>query len=207
MKYNEFLASVGAYLVDTELVIQIPGFIRTARLRLQRKFDWNFTRADIRLDYPSTENVGVVLPPTFKSFAGSNAVKVVDADLIPTAILTGSSLEKEYRRSSSSEQIRYYVKYAAASTIRLFTNPEQLGAILLVDCYSWLPDYSGVNDEDIFLLYGHDVLLWETLKVANMFLAEEEKVPINAQLAEAALSEFQSWDNQIGLSGSWIDVS
>jgi hypothetical protein len=207
MTYGQFLDYVDSFLNKPEMTARIPSFVSTAKLRLQRKYDFNFTRVEGEETYPGVANTGITLPTNFKGFTGQHSVRLmVGTSELP---LVGSTLETERRRGTSSgvvvtSDVRYYVKRTAATTI-LLIEPEPLSQTIKFEYFSWLDDYVDSSEEDFFLLRGHDVLLWETLAVANMYLAEENRVQINASLAAAALEDLWSLDNQMSLT--FIDVS
>jgi hypothetical protein len=43
--------------------------------------------------------------------------------------------------------------------------------------------------------------------IANTFLSEETKLPVNVQLLETAYAMFEAWDNSLEDTGSFVDVS
>ena len=119
--------------------------------------------------------------------------------------------------SRSTSPIRYYTKVFLSDAVtrrrtniaqetKLFLSPEQPGASLYVEYFAWLPMYTSATDEDIFLIRGHDILLWETLAVANIYLHEEDRVGIDAQATQRALQEFLEWDSRSADSGAGFDL-
>jgi hypothetical protein len=206
MTYGEFLDYVDSFLNKPEMTARIPSFVKTAKLRLLRKYNFNFTRVEEEVTYPGVLATGITLPSSFKGLAGAHSVRLLSGDSeLP---LVESTLETERRRalstSAASSQQRFYVKRTAASTL-LFIMPEPLGETVYYEYFSWLEDYVESSEEDFLLLRGHDILLWETIAVANMYLAEENRVQINASLAASALEDFFSFDNQVILGG--IDLA
>lgn len=226
MTYSEFYALVNSYVNKSELIPRIPSFVATAKVNLQRKHDFNFSRVDAQTTYPATADVGITLNSNFKGLTGQNAVRILSGTVeMP---LVGSTLETERRRlnkttvgtlastgvvqsfqnydKTASLDIRYYIKILATG-IKLFTYPEQLTQVIRYEYFSWLPTIVSDNSTDYLLSFGHDVLLWETLKVSNMMLAEENRVLIDNDLARAAFDDFVNYDNGLSLAGSFIDVS
>jgi hypothetical protein len=126
------------------------------------------------------------------------------ATIVGTMNSTGIVVSPTDLSASSSRELRAYIKQAL-SVFKLFTFPEQLSATIKYEYFSWLAAYTDSNTEDYLLKYGHDVLLWESLSVANMFLAEENRVMIDAQASQIALQELMSQDNQV--TNAPIDVS
>jgi len=216
MKYGEFVEMVDKFVGKKNLTDRIPWFIKLARINLQRGHDFAFTRKEMTFTYPSTSGVGFVLPTDFKAFYGDNAAFVVVNGInLP---LEATTEGRERRRlmattfSTSSNQpatqagrTRYYITPGASSPT-FWTYPEQLGKEIKITYYHWLPDYASGDEEDFLLLRGYDLLLWETIKVANTYLFEEERIPFNQEAFNIALFNFTELDNQLKMSNAPIDV-
>ena len=210
---------------------QVKSFVNMAKLSLQQRHNFAFTRTEATLSYPSSTGTGVALPSDFKSFYHDHAVRVVTGGL--DYPLEASSEMRELRRLFSSSvpsfdnetgvlvatttrtskdatPPRYYTIpgpfTAGAQTHKLRTLPEQLSQSLQVTYYAWLPDYSADADQDFLLARGYDLLLWETLKIANTFIFQESKLPINVDAAQAAFDRFERLDNELDGSAGPIDI-
>jgi hypothetical protein len=203
MNYGDFLEYVDSFLNKPELTARIPYFVKTARLRLQRRYNFAFTITEGSGTYPGVADTGIVLPSAFKALAGEFSVAVAGTRIEGTDL---NSLRGRTIRGSTSTTQYYYLKTTTSGS-KLFITPEPLSQAVTYDYYAWLADYADSSEEDYFLKYGFDVLLWETLLVANLWLADENRVPINAKAFEIALNEFQAVESQKGLSGSPIEAS
>lgn len=226
MNFGDFIAYVDDYINRDNISDRLPKFINMAKLRLQRKYDFNFTRTDQQFAYPAVAGSGVALPTNFKSMTGANSVRVISTGGIELP-LKGSTLEDERRRAyatvvgvenasgvvtqatdinrNQALEIRAYVR-TLNTGLFLFTTPEQLSATIKAEFYTWLSDYVVNTEEDFLLQRGYDCLLWETLSVANMFLYEENRVMIDAQAVAAAWQELTEWDKRYMQDGAFVEI-
>lgn len=225
MKYGDFKQLVASFLIKKNLTTQIPSFIETAKLNIQLKHNFAFTRTKQSVSYPSTAATGVALPSDFKEFAGDYPVEIVIGNgVLPIALTTeererqrvarttiatydsdGETIQLSNRTSNEITPVRCYL-VMGANLPTLFTVPEQLSASLVVYYYRWLSPYTQDTEEDFLLLRGHNFLLWETLKVANVFLYEEDKIPLDVQLFMDAFDNFMKLDDALRHSNAPVDV-
>lgn len=116
--------------------------------------------------------------------------------------------------AAATQGTHYYVLPLAGSATSptattswtLFLTPEVLEVNLELLYIAWLPDYSNDEDEDILLVAGRTVLLWESLRVANMFEDEDNRVEINEEAFQAAMHSFESYCTKAIRGGAHIEV-
>lgn len=196
---------------------QVMQWANLAKLRLQRDDNLSLAVRKTTLSpYPTTEGVGIALPSDFKGFYGEFSVVILNAAGGVTP-LKGSTLTQALRRTRDrgantwtkfpTAEIVWYAEPQENGLIRLFLFPEISAASLKVWYYVWLPDYVSSTDEDILLTIGRDALLWETLKVANMFLTEEDRVKVDDALASAAIAKVEDWCSRVLTSGATLDLN
>lgn len=196
---------------------QLDRNINLAKMRLQRDYALNVVAKKKTLTYPSAGG-GVALGSDFRAFYDDFSVVILNGAGGSTPI-RGSTFNEEQRRlrddqrdgvstmtSIETREIHFYCM-SLDGEMKLFLNPEIADAILEVYMFAFLPDYSADGDEDILLTVGRDAMLWETLKVCNMFLVEEERVKIDSVLANEALSSLQAWAARAVTSGSTMDLA
>lgn len=226
MNFGNFRQYVADFLkIPSVTDTNIANFTNMGKLRLQRKHDFMFTRTDSSNTYPSTADEGIALPSSFKAITEPLAVRLISSGSeVP---LTGDSLTGVRRRwrdtrfgqvdasgivqsvvdvnKLTSLDITYYVQVLTTGTV-LWTYPEQLGQTINVEYFAWLNDYTQDTEEDFLLLRGYDMLLWEVLKVANTFLAEENRVLIDSNLMEEAFQNFTEWDKLFANQGAFVEL-
>jgi len=216
MMYGAFRQSFLDFLNRKEITpSQADFFINTAKLRLQRDENLNFALKRKTYTYPSVGGVGVALDSDFKALYGEYSVSILNAAGGRTP-LAGSTFSQEQRRtrdtinfrpqSVETKSISFYLVMLGGITT-LFLRPEVAASQLELVYYIWLPDYSAEGDTDILLDKGFDALLWEGLKVANMHLAEENRVKIDDLLARDALMKLQDWASRLTISGVTLDLA
>lgn len=191
---------------------QLDQYINLAKLNIQRNAALHIAVAQTTVTYP-TAGGGVSLGNAFREFYGDFAVSFENATGGATPI-RGSTFSEEQRRlradseaatSVVAKELRYYIRFVNG-TPYLFLNPEIADASLKVTYYTWLEDYSSDSDEDVILRIGRDALLWETLKVCNMRLTEEERVKIDDALMKASLVALQDWAARVATAGDSGDL-
>lgn len=188
--------------VDSTRLLQI---INMARDRIQRNYNLSFAKVIKQDTYPATVNTGYVVPADFKSFVSAKAVQIYNPQTtgwITCSGITQTQLETENVRPSDV-LYQYYIQALATDT-RLFIMPEPLSQTIKFRYNCWLAAYSGDFDTDFLLTRGTDVLLFESLKVLNLFLHNEERVQIDAAASAQALMELESFVNQLENNGASI---
>ena len=226
MKYGEFLEMADKFTGKKNLTDRIPWFVSLAKINIQRRHDFAFTWRQWQTQMALDVGVGVNLPSDFKRMYGDHAVRLrLSSGYIP---LESTTYERVKRReiattyvtfdgdnvavdstsqnSNDVAPVRYYVFPRSNGQFNLHLVPEQVGAYVLFEYYGWLPEYRDTEEEDFLLQRGHDVLLWETLKVANTYLFDEERIPINNAAFEQAFSDFVALDSRNQSSHAPIDV-
>jgi hypothetical protein len=168
--------------------------------------------------YPNIEGVGAALDTDFKALYGEFCVVILNAAGGRTP-LKGSTYVQENRRlrdtvpdlgsppiqSIQTKDIRFTLVFLSGLPF-LFLAPEVAAAQLELTYYAWLPDYLADEDTDVLLERGYDALLWESVKVANMRLMEEDRVQIDQALASQALTSLQEWARGLTISGATLDL-
>lgn len=229
MKYGDFRNLVKDFLNRKNLTnAQINNFINLAKASLQRKADYNSTVKRTTLaPYPTELKVGIALPSDFKSFFHEGAVTLVSPLTGGFSVpLEGTTFSAEQRRhpalidtfvgsvttllptsSVFSRRNRFYI-LTLGGINTIFLQPELAGALLNITYYSWLDPYTDTDEAftDFFLDRGHDCLLYESLRQANMFEFEENRVPIDNELSTQAWMELVNYDARLIQSGAWVDV-
>lgn len=180
----------------------LRNFVNMAKLRIQRDYNLAFALGEATLTYPSEARVGVALPADFKGFFHSHSVMVAGVPI------EGTTHETEMRRlyqGGETTKVRYFALPRGLGWV-LYLSPEALGVDMRVTYYKWLPDYTSDNDEDFLTCEGRDVLLWESLRVGNMFQEDDAKVGINETAFQVALHNLRYYCENVLFSGSFVDV-
>lgn len=68
---------------------------------------------------------------------------------------------------------------------------------IVLDIVEFLPDYSATVTEDFFLVECQDWLLYRTISHLNMFLKEDQRVPISVKVMDDAWEAVRAWDNSL----------
>jgi hypothetical protein len=117
--------------------------------------------------------------------------------------------------AAASQGLHYYILPLAGSgtsptgvsTWKFFLTPELLASTVEIIYIAWLPDYANNADTDFLLTVGRVTLLWESLRVANMFEDEDNRVEINERAFQDSLAGLASYCTKAIRSGSHIDVT
>ena len=103
--------------------------------------------------------------------------------------------------------VEYYLEWNNnLATLYLF--PEALGCSLTVNYKAWIQDYINTDKdrEDFLLQYAPHVLLWGALRVQNRFVKEEQRIPVDAQAASAAMAALLDYDARLVSQSDNMDL-
>lgn len=77
---------------------------------------------------------------------------------------------------------------------------------VVMDVVEFLPDYSDDHTTDFFLVECQDWLLYRTIGHLNMFLKEDQRVPIASRVVDDAWEAVKVWDVSLVESCAAIDL-
>lgn len=185
MTYGEFVGMLESFLGKKGLSDRIHWFVELAKRDLERRHDFAFTRREWETTYVEG---GVPLPSDFKTVCGNQPVSVNGR------LVEFTSEARELSDPGYSWQ-RAYIKPDG----KLVLVPSLPGATVRLRYYARLPRYVSEAEEDFILKYAPDVLLWATLMVANFYLFEEDRVPLDEAAFEKALKSLMELDERFNL--------
>ena len=219
MNYKEFSNLVDEFLGVADLRGKLPILINQAKVELQRQHLFNFALVEKNETYPSTASTGLMLPSDFRALFSNHAVSINGAPL------TGTTWEDEQHRLNNLSSytgnigglaeasvtqpdlpVRYFIQPGTGGVYKLFIRPEPLDLEVKYFYHCWLPPYTDDNDTDFLLTAGYDVLLYQTVMLANQFLQDEDKTAFPMRLYQQALATLISADNQTLQHGSAIEL-
>lgn len=63
--------------------------------------------------------------------------------------------------------------------------------------YQWMPDYVNNTDTDFFLQYCSDFMLYRSVTELNVFLKDNEKVPVSSAKMDEAMKAVVEWNSAL----------
>lgn len=207
MNFGNFRALLKDFLNRKDLTDdQLRAITNVARFQLQRDHNvvTNTTRDSNFVYTVGGKDIGV----DFMSFPFNRSIDIKNADGSWTP-LEGTTFATEQRRNAPAQPWpsplpKYYVLFLDGQTM-LYLSPDQ-PATLRVLYNKFGAEYVNDTDTDLLLAHGYDALLWEALKLANVFTSDAEKVKIDEALSTKAVNALTAYSASILRSGAPVEV-
>jgi len=187
---------------------RLLSIINMARDRIQRGNDLAFAKKITSATYPATTSAGYTLPTDFKSFVSGKAVWFTGTDgyqiFLPAT--TRTILENQGMPATDSNKPREFYVELTTTGSKMFVTFES-GFLSQAFSYRYncfLAAYTADGDEDFLLQRGYDALLWESLKVLNLYLKNEERIQIDEPASARAIDELNRYCIELERGGAAI---
>lgn len=88
----------------------------------------------------------------------------------------------------------------------LFVNPYSTSTSFMLNGIKWLDDLTGSEDPDVFLTYFTDWFQWAVIMYLNQFLADSNRVQVDAAMVKELWESVKEYDGQFINAGDGANL-